>query len=427
MAAAPSQHKKAAPWLVRLVVAALVGAPAATATAGAGGPDAAEQAWSHVAGWMQAHGAVVDPRLRGGTFEHGGAVVRGVAVAGGLPASAELLRVPKRLWLSLDKFPALAAADLAQVQACAAGPPTLTHKAEATLKIAVAAALEAKKGETSFFAPWLRSLPTLEDFRSFDPNFAGPGVEADFGALPLFGVLAKRRRTDAVLQACYLGWLQSPQRAGGMEGLAWDDVKLALVWLRTRGYETERDEPVLVPGADLLNAEADGGPSGVNTEYAFGGESFELRIWWGAAVPAGHELSELYCGDCSNSQYLATWGVYLEDNPVRVPPSLDCAAPAQGRLRRASEAALNRTARGPWIGPRCAAAPPADAQGPLRCSLARLAWEYCGAAWGGEGGAPYRSGPSFLVPRRRRLTRPTRSDGGAVRGPTARWRRLRWW
>merc|ERR1719158_2791078 len=98
------------------------------------------------------------------------------------------------------------------------------------------------------------------------------------------------------------------------------------------------------------------------------------------------------------------WGVFLEDNTVRIPEDdlkeMQCitkkavsavalqggaAAPKQQpapTIRETAMAALDpdnlRDAVGKaWAAPRCRNDTVLGLQGPLRCSLARLAWEYC--------------------------------------------------
>merc|ERR1719311_1197284 len=90
---------------------------------------------------------------------------------------------------------------------------------------------------------------------------------------------------------------------------------------------------------------------------------------------------------------MKVWGIYLEDNTQKVADATraDCR-----QLRRATEDALDLGAPGcaasgcgtgeaRLTAPRCrAATSKSPEQGPLRCSLARLAWESCSASWDHE-------------------------------------------
>eukprot|EP00747_Dinoflagellata_sp_TGD_P065841 gnl/TRDRNA2_/TRDRNA2_154535_c2_seq1.p1 gnl/TRDRNA2_/TRDRNA2_154535_c2~~gnl/TRDRNA2_/TRDRNA2_154535_c2_seq1.p1 ORF type:complete len:102 (+),score=18.33 gnl/TRDRNA2_/TRDRNA2_154535_c2_seq1:382-687(+) len=96
------------------------------------------------------------------------------------------------------------------------------------------------------------------------------------------------------------------------------------------------------------------------------------------------------------------WGIFLEDNDFQndtfsdglgtVKPSQNCNAATKvngtaataATLRGVVEAALDLSLAVPdgILAPRCKPSTfTATEQGPLRCSLARLAWQGCGGEW----------------------------------------------
>ena len=85
--------------------------------------------------------------------------------------------------------------------------------------------------------------------------------------------------------------------------------------------------------------------------------------------------------DCDNQQMLESWGVYLEDNTNRMTAAErgSCTEHLRSVTLATLESAvvLERS----WTAPRCRTEVVALRHGPLRCSLARLAYEVCVSAW----------------------------------------------
>lgn len=121
-----------------------------------------------------------------------------------------------------------------------------------------------------------------------------------------------------------------------------------------------------------------------------------------AAFAAGVELRFHYCERCDNAAMLGHWGFAFEDNPnaLEDPGAVNCAAHVTERdgalhatssLRESAEQALQLgSGEGEvWDDNLLNTLPPCrssvlearETQGPLRCSLARLAWEYCARHW----------------------------------------------
>lgn len=284
---------------------------------------------------------------------------------------------------TLDNFPELQSAPLEELAECKAAQENDDLN---TLKMAAALALEERKGNASQFNFYLRGLPTLTDFRTFHPRFMATDLLADFGALPHAQVTPRMQKHDLNIQVCFERWQQVPRSP--VSEVHWDDIVLAMARYRTRRYTNGSNQmPVMVPGADLLNTEK---LSTVNTVYKISNGTFSLVT--NSTIQAGSELYDLYCDNCDNSFMMYVWGVYLEDNPnpIKFPP-VDCTARSNGgtakSLQEAAESVLDldtlpvAQSEG-WTAPRCRASSLASyKQGPLRCSLARLAWEYCGEEW----------------------------------------------
>merc|ERR1719313_1516254 len=78
---------------------------------------------------------------------------------------------------------------------------------------------------------------------------------------------------------------------------------------------------------------------------------------------------------------LQVWGIYLEDNPNKLKTGLS--AEECAKLKKPALRALNVTSLSQgWTAPRCHMATLKEKAGPLRCSMARLSWEYCSGSWG---------------------------------------------
>merc|ERR1719198_758951 len=143
------------------------------------------------------------------------------------------------------------------------------------------------------------------------------------------------------------------------------------------------DEIALVPGADMLNVVK---ASNLNTAWSSSSADFFTVSSDAEPIGSGQELYESYCRHCDNIAMMKSWGVYLEDNPNAIHDDrVNCTSSAGITMRRAAEAALqlgggNAMAPG-WRSPRCKATVFEAGQGPLRCSLARLAWEICSQSW----------------------------------------------
>lgn len=343
-----------------------------------------ESAWREMATLITENGGWVHEGLKSNSTLHGGNEVRGVVASESFPGWTTLLRVPQKLLFTLDNFPELQNAALEELTECKAA-----HERDDldTMRIAAALALEERKGNASEFNWYLRGLPTLSDFRTFFPRFMETDLLTDFGELPAAKIAQKQQQHDLDIRACFLRWQQVPRSP--VSEVHWDEIVEAMSRYRTRGYNNGSNEmAVLVPGADLMNTEK---LSRLNVVWKISNGSFSLIT--NSTVQPGSELYELYCDDCDNSFMMLVWGIYLEDNsnPLKGGPPVDCAARSNGgtvkSLQEAAESVLDLDSlpaaqSNGWTAPRCHASSLASyKQGPLRCSLARLAWEYCWQEW----------------------------------------------
>merc|ERR1712232_765452 len=104
-------------------------------------------------------------------------------------------------------------------------------------------------------------MPNMEDFKTFIPWMMEPALQSDFAALPLIADVHNQQAHFKTMQMCFDAWAdeeESPAR-----GLTWDQVLLAMTWLRTRSYTLcdSADKPcleALIPGCDMLNTAEQG-------------------------------------------------------------------------------------------------------------------------------------------------------------------------
>jgi len=344
--------------------------------------------------WLVSEGATVKTELHGDTFQHGGASVRGILSTNELADQTTFLVIPKRLWLVLSNFPQFAGAQLPS-KCDLRGVSIKAHE----LKLAAALASEAQKGDASFFYKYLKTLPTMEQFYSFYPLMMESPLQSDFASLPIVADVQTTLDDLKLVRGCFEKWVKAADSPA--KGLTWDQILLGLTWLRTRAftmfqYFGTQDIISLIPGADMLNtakaADLNVAWSSTETEYTMNTDA--------ESVASGTELLDSYCQNeedgkqCHNSEMLKHWGVYLEDNPNSVDHDAEtCTGEVGVHMKEVTQAALQEpetALSAGWRSPRCHASTLNMAQGPLRCSLSRLAWETCAEKWGV---APSPNGP----------------------------------
>lgn len=344
--------------------------------------------WLKVSEWINRNGGYVDPGIRADMTSHSGFTVRGIVSARALEGGRVFLNVPKKLWFTLDKFPDIHNAPLPQVPQC--GFP-LKEVHLNLVRVAGALAREHKKGNASFFHPYISRLPTLDDFRLFHPRFMKADVREDFAGLPMTAFAVELQKFDVKLRGCFLAWTKAP--SSPVAGISVDEFELAQTQYRTRAFSTGLSTPSLVPGADFLNTDR---PTSFNTYWLVKDDNFLMDMSLGG-VESGTELYDEYCTTCDNTVMMSIWGLYLEGNGNPLITAANCNAETgstrphyHGKfssLREASEAMLNLSdvdaaRKEGRKSPRCRKEKLSLQQGPLRCSLARLAFEHCIQDWG---------------------------------------------
>jgi len=352
------------------------------------------RAWHDIKEWLKSEGAQVHPQLRGILTDYGGVPVRGVTMTSALHLGDTLIVVPRRLWIYVANFPSFQASP----------GPTKASSADADLlRLAGALATETQKGDDSFWAPYLRQLPTLSDFHAFHPQLADAPLLTDFGALRVMRLAQAMNGIDARLKRLFEAWREEPGHPDEIDSLTWKDMRQALVRIRSRQIDVEDGTSALVPGVDSMNTLPGGR---VNTKWSSRRSGFAVSA--ARRLNGSEEVFIDYCSECDNSRLLSRWGVYFEGNPVALqrkhaPDCLAISSPITGNeavLREVTEAALELTEKdlmpikttsaetawppAPPSVPRCKMdIVDSETQGLLRCYLARLAWEYCADVWHG--------------------------------------------
>eukprot|EP00747_Dinoflagellata_sp_TGD_P030635 gnl/TRDRNA2_/TRDRNA2_134771_c0_seq1.p1 gnl/TRDRNA2_/TRDRNA2_134771_c0~~gnl/TRDRNA2_/TRDRNA2_134771_c0_seq1.p1 ORF type:complete len:286 (+),score=43.96 gnl/TRDRNA2_/TRDRNA2_134771_c0_seq1:99-956(+) len=273
------------------------------------------------------------------------------------------------------------------------------------MKIAVAMLLEIKRGNESFYFPYLRHLPSPDAYRQFHPFFASSSLLADFQALLATKHVRGFQDQRGDMVACFQAW-QEVSAIPELKELSFADIEYGYFLVRTRSAAAS-GRTVMVPAHDLMNVAR---LELINAHYTFGhpttadvpeNASFSVyRNRASKAIEAGGELYESYCGkrtDCHNSKFVEIWGVFLEENDLpesekwrALRRGQNCSAltdpgATAGSLREAAEAALDLATAFPShaVAPRCKPSiRNSSEQGGIRCSFARLAWQRCGSEWG---------------------------------------------
>lgn len=342
-----------------------------------------QSTWAELSQWLVTRGGWVQDNIQSDLTSHGGAMIRGLVLHAGAYMGSTLIEIPRDLWLHLNFWPDLERASLAHHPPCNDLTKTEVHR----LKFAAGLAIESIKGAASEHALYLKHLPPADEYRSFHPSFMSSGLQEDFRSLPTVDLARKMQEDEARMNSCLQSWkhdLHSPVR-----NIQWNDIEVGLSHLRNRGFIVEED-PIMVPVVDLVNTERS---DLVNAEVQFNMDAVSLVVN-SMYVGGGQEVLYGYCTYCDNEQMLTQWGVYLEGNANSLPAehAVDCnsngnhtatnASAANSKsLKEVSFAALDLGSNVEGKVPRCRQSVFSSEQGPLRCSLARLAWEYCGHVW----------------------------------------------
>lgn len=201
-------------------------------------------------------------------------------------------------------------------------PRSLLLLAPTEEELALRLALERQKtlhGQGSFWTPWIRTLPTPEEFAAFHLNYASPEVLAAFSALP---VVAKVQACSAKLQERWgharEEWLELTANSG-VPQLTFSDIKWAFTMVQSRVY---LPPPLycFMPFADMMNT----GPlpnmevyDELELDSGEPSELYGIFLLPGCHVGPGEELIQCYV-QADNAERLFKGGFLLQDNPVHV-------------------------------------------------------------------------------------------------------------
>lgn len=363
-----------------------------------------KEEWLALAKGVKDHGGWVDERLSGNLTQHSGVDIRGIVVTKLIPENQVLFEIPDNVLFKLERFPSLQREPLADYAEC---KKASTHGNLDGIKVAAALALEAHKGETSKYHYWIKTLPTLDDYKAFHPRLMEPALQQDFNGLFLVEIAQAMQRTDESIRKCFEGWARRP--SSPVAKLSWNDIFLALLRITTRAFKG-RDAGIMIPAADVLNTPERSSKANIQAMTMLGVFTFATN----RNVALNEELLFEYCSTCDNTVMLSKWGVYLEDNfkgnrggsshraTCNTTNNVSNSQVPVLALRRATEASLDvqsvsQAKNSKWTAPRCHPESLSGHQGPLRCSLARLSWELCVKEWGhGQNGGWSRSSRRLL-------------------------------
>jgi hypothetical protein len=317
-------------------------------------------------------------------FQHGDANVRGVVASSDVSPESSVMVIPKKLWVEPSKYPEFLNSQLPS--SCDVGDSYWQRE----VKFSAAIASEIQKGRSSFFFPYLTTLPTTADFESFVPWTMDQDIQSDFAALPMAKDVRDVQAHFQRMATCFDAWAQA--RNSPAKGVTWENTLLALFWLRTRSYTLwgkNGGENVMIPGVDMVNT-VEG--SDLNVDYRISEEGFSMMTY-SHPISSGVELVENYCSNCTNTRMVWLWGIYLESNPftINAEPGV-CAGEAGRHMKEVTAASLQDAASvkvASQRSPRCLKETLERTQGPLRCSMTRIAWETCAATWGLTSSSPH--------------------------------------
>eukprot|EP00928_Gymnodinium_smaydae_P054114 TRINITY_DN37943_c0_g1_i1.p1 TRINITY_DN37943_c0_g1~~TRINITY_DN37943_c0_g1_i1.p1 ORF type:complete len:528 (+),score=56.47 TRINITY_DN37943_c0_g1_i1:227-1585(+) len=341
----------------------------------------AGDSWSALLLWVHSSGGRVHESLRRTQILHGDIAVYGVVATKPLPKGTVLARLPRALLLSVG-----GGGNSADVKAVATSTLPRGNGCDLTelndLKLAAVVALEFARGNASLYAPYMRMLPDMNDFRTFHPSLAEDAVVADYRELPVVQVYRKAfLEKNNLLMRCFEAWQRTHDSP--VASLTWDQIEHANYLLKTRAYRVSA-QPMLVPILDFLNTAP---AASTNVRWAFNGNILEIQST--KAIAAGDELFLSYCETCDNEEMVGHWGVYFEHNPLKLNSFEIASCSADLRdvtLKAIDGGAIEHSLQARLTAPPCRETTlRSDAQGHIRCSLARLAWESCASAWGYRG------------------------------------------
>jgi len=251
----------------------------------------------------------------------------------------------------------------------------------ASLLFGAALAVEKLKGDTSSYAPFIDMIP---DVKAIFPHFAQPAVLDDFGeffaAIP---PLTKIHSDQRLRRECFKAWQDTDK---DVIGVRWEDVESFAFSHASRAFTFEESISML-PYGDLLNT---GPADAVNS--LMGHFPGEVVFKTTSPLASNSEIIAPYCIGCNNLELLVGWGVYLEGNQNRIHSNSYRPFWCSDEKVHSKTLALLENAHSSGVAvhgqtaPRCKMndGTQTTLRNTLKCSVARIAWEYCGCSWEGR-------------------------------------------
>eukprot|EP00929_Paragymnodinium_shiwhaense_P079716 TRINITY_DN41552_c0_g1_i3.p1 TRINITY_DN41552_c0_g1~~TRINITY_DN41552_c0_g1_i3.p1 ORF type:complete len:402 (-),score=79.58 TRINITY_DN41552_c0_g1_i3:493-1698(-) len=225
-------------------------------------------------------------------FEAGGSSVRGLAATVDLVAEPRkpkpILEIPPSLVLT-SANPRLKQSAFHEL----AGQLLWKDTWALPLDMALYLAAERRRGADSFWYPWIRVMPTPEDYAAFHPFYAPSEVLQKYSAIPVVDMLRLDNKDLVTTWAELQPWLQK-----NAPDVTFDDFKWASASFYTRGFTLlEGNETVaMAPFIDMCNTRAD---NAVNAGYQAKSSQAPFRL----AVPFKRRISK-------GEQILITYSKY---------------------------------------------------------------------------------------------------------------------
>eukprot|EP00931_Biecheleriopsis_adriatica_P047059 TRINITY_DN27098_c0_g1_i1.p1 TRINITY_DN27098_c0_g1~~TRINITY_DN27098_c0_g1_i1.p1 ORF type:complete len:375 (+),score=46.31 TRINITY_DN27098_c0_g1_i1:78-1202(+) len=263
--------------------------------------------------WATKHGAIGMDHVRPTYFKKGSRMVRGLAATMDFAADgATVLGIPCSVVLYAE-HPLVASSP---IQKATTTFPSWLHMYG--LPLILYLAMERRRiedGGSSFWEPYISTLPTKETFAGFHMNYASKELLQIFSAMPAASSMRYmvQHLEERWEQNCEQ-WLELAEDAG-VPNLIFEDFRWAVTVLQSRSFSVDWAEgPVLIPVLDLANSELT-----TNLEWpkSLSREGF-VNCGVSGSVSEGEELLTNYVRGYCNGHVLHGYGFLVEDNPVSV-------------------------------------------------------------------------------------------------------------
>jgi len=268
--------------------------------------------------WASEHGADGIQNLNLAYLNKSGQQVRGLAAARKLDWGAVAFRIPEKIIIT-QQHPYMVESPFYNV----------TGKAESLdlpFSMLLYLATERRRvaeGGNSFWAPYIRSIPTPEAFATFHPLFADAELTKSFKTLPpVQGIKAGQLSIEKSWDEHKHEWTGLAKQSG-VEGLAFEDFKWAAVAMVSRGFTITWSHhglswantgDAMVPVADLLNHH---GSNNVEWFRDLRGDPPAWEMKLERSIHSGSELTISY-GELTNGHVFKTYGFLLPGNKERM-------------------------------------------------------------------------------------------------------------